>query len=115
MDKLLTSNEAALFLDINTQEFEDFIQKHKIPHYKIAGKFIRFSQQELEKYKEQANMPHIRDKIVEYRNLPSQEEIEYLKEKLCFRDKLLEFIKFNDFYIMSFCLIFMLLYYILKY
>ena len=51
MDKLLTSNEAALFLDINTQEFEDFIQKHKTletEYTKAIEIFVESKEWELE-------------------------------------------------------------------
>ena len=108
MDKLLTLNEAAEFLGINTEEFENFIQEHRVPHYKIAGKFVRFSQQELEKHKV---------KTGNKKQIPAtaKEEIEYRKEELTFTDKIVEFVKFNDFYILSFCLILALLYYIFQY
>jgi len=110
MDKLLTPNEAAEFLGIHAEEFDNFIQQHKIPHYRIAGKFIRFSQQELEKHKEKTPIPN-KKQI----STATREEIEYKQEELNLKDKIVEFIKFNDFYILSFCLIIVLLYYIFQY
>ena len=109
MDKLLTLNEAANFLGIDTEEFKILIQKNKVPHYKIAGKFIRFSQLELEKYKRKTNYQK------QISNAVKKTEIEYKKDELAFTNRVVEFIRYNDFYILSCCFILALLYYIFKY
>ncbi|MDD5613632.1 MAG: hypothetical protein PHQ54_01010, partial [Candidatus Omnitrophica bacterium] len=97
------------------EDFNGFIQQHRIPHYKIAGKFIRFSQIELEKYK---NLTDKRPKknTEAVKNLKTQiKPIEYRKDDISTLGRVLEFIRFNDFYIVSFLCIALLLIYILKY
>jgi hypothetical protein len=115
MDRLLTLNEAAEFFGLDPESFQVLVQKYNIPHYKIAGKFIRFSQNELERY---------RSKIKEFqkssgkKNLPGIKQtrpLEYKRKDLNWEVKLYEFLKFNDFYIISFIIILFLLYYIFKY
>ena len=115
MDKLLTSSEAAGFLRIKEEDFDGFIQQHKIPHYKIAGKFIRFSQIELEKYKSLAGKQQKKNTENEKALKTQIKPIEYKKDDIPKLERILEFVKFNDFYIVSFISIMVLLIYILKY
>ncbi|MDP8216582.1 MAG: helix-turn-helix domain-containing protein [Candidatus Kaelpia imicola] len=117
MDKLLTLSESAAFLGVRDEVFQDLIDQYKIPHYKIAGKFIRFSQQELEKYRDTVKKGG-GDKDSNKRNAAEIEkirEIEYKRESLSPAVKISEFLKFNDFYILSLIIIIMLLFYIIKF
>lgn len=118
MDRLLTLNEAAEFFGLDPESFQVLVQRYNIPHYKIAGKFIRFSYNELLKYQ---------DKISDFKSLgkktqtiPEEKKyttkpVEYHRTDLGWGLRLWEFIKFNDFYIISFIVIFIFLYYIFKY
>ncbi len=118
MDRLLTLNEAAEFFGLDPESFQLLVQHYNIPHYKIAGKFIRFSYNELLKYQ---------NKITDFKSLGKKTKttteekkhtikvVEYHRRDLTWSLKLWEFIKFNDFYIISFIVIFILLYYIFKY
>ncbi len=120
MDKLLTALEAAKLLSISDDGFEVLVEKYKIPHYKIAGKFIRFSQAEVEKYKTLLKIPEYNntDKAISTKKVSNKiisNAIEYRKEELQSGRRIYEFLKFNDFYIVSFILIFLLLLYILRY
>ena len=117
MDKLLTFNESVAFLGIEDEEFKFLIDEHKIPHYKIAGKFIRFSQQELQKYiniikESEPNKDKDKKKVKE---IEKAREIEYKRESLSSAVRISEFIKFNDFYIASLIIILALLFYIIKF
>ncbi|MDP8253454.1 MAG: helix-turn-helix domain-containing protein [Candidatus Kaelpia aquatica] len=117
MDKLLTFSESAAFLKIEDDIFQGLIDEYKIPHYKIAGKFIRFSQQELEKYKDlvkenKSDRDSNRKGIAE---IEKTREIEYKREDLSPAVKISEFLKFNDFYILSLIVVMVLLYYIIKF
>jgi len=116
MDRLLTLNEAAEFLGIDPESFQVLVQKYNIPHYKIAGKFVRFSQNELEKYRKEIKEVRetIRKKTLINVNRSSQ-PLEYKRKDLSWGLKLYEFLRFNDFYIVSFIIILILLYYIFKY
>ena len=117
MDKLLTFSESVAFLGTKDKVFQDLIDEHKIPHYKIAGKFIRFSQQELEKYRTvikvgESGKNNNKRKIAEIEKI---REIEYKRENLSPAVKISEFLKFNDFYILSLMVILVLIFYIIKF
>jgi len=116
MDRLLTLNEAAEFLGVDPESFQVLVQKYNIPHYKIAGKFIRLSQNELEKYRKEIKeaTKTVRRKVEINVNKISQ-PLEYKRKDLSWGLKLYEFLRFNDFYIVSFIIIVILLYYIFKY
>ncbi len=117
MDKLLTFSESAAFLGIDDDVFQNLIEENKIPHYKIAGKFIRFSQQELKKYKDTIgiNKPDRESNRRDLAEIEKIREIEYKRENLSTAIKISEFIKFNDFYIISLLIIIALIFYIVKF
>lgn len=106
-DRLLNPQEAANYLKLDCQEFLKLVDKYKIPHYRIAGKFLRFSLQELIRFKEMLE----KDLISQYQGA---KEINKINE-LTISEKVKEFLKFYDFYIVSFILILVLLYYIIFY
>jgi len=95
MDKLLTFNESAAFLEINDEEFKLLIDEYKIPHYKIADKFIRFSQQELKQYIDiiKENRPNKDRDMKMAREMGEAREIEYRREDLSSIVKILEFFR----------------------
>jgi excisionase family DNA binding protein len=105
---LLKPEEAAHYLNIDKDKFYQLVEKYKIPYYKIADKFIRFSASELEEY---------RDKIKTLSNVKiSSKNFSFQEKKsteVTLKDKIWELIRFNDFYILSFILILILLYYII--
>lgn len=117
MDRLLTLGEAAEFFGLDPESFQVLVEKYNIPHYKIAGKFVRFSQKELERYRSKIKEFHkswdkkTTVKIIDKKNYPQ----EYKRKDLNWSLKFYEFLKFNDFYIVSFIIIILLLYYIFKY
>lgn len=110
MDRLLTPQEAADYLGIDIKKFESLVKENKIPHYKIAGKFIRFSEQELSKFKAKLLRGKLERTEATEREGPTGSKPSI--DKLDYKTRIVEFLKFNDFYILSSIIIIILLYYI---
>ncbi len=94
--KFLTSKEAADYIGISEGELQCLVDKGSIPVYKIGGIYIRFKTDELELY--------LRKKGRRF----------YAPHTSPFLDKIKDFFYFNDFYILSFALIAIMLYYFFK-
>ena len=95
MKRFLTSKEAADYLGVTEDELNDLSKTHKINAYKIGGIYTRFNVDDLEGY---------RRKGVTKGNKNHSSSI----------DRVRDFFYFNDFYIYSFIIISVLLYFILK-
>ncbi|MFH1504899.1 MAG: helix-turn-helix domain-containing protein [Candidatus Omnitrophota bacterium] len=96
-EKLLNTREASSALGISEKEIINLANTNLIPHFKVAGEFLRFKREDVTKIK-----PVIKKK---YR----------LSEKKYRRaDKVKEFLYFNDFYIISTIIIIILLWVIIK-
>ncbi|MCM8786813.1 MAG: helix-turn-helix domain-containing protein [Candidatus Omnitrophica bacterium] len=96
-EKLLTTREVSQILGIPEKDIIDLANANLLPHFKIADQFLRFRKEDILKVKE-----NIRRKY----NLP--------RKKSTFIERLKEFIYFNDFYILSAIIIFILLFLIFK-
>lgn len=96
-EKLLTTREVSQLLGISEKDIIELANADLLPHFKIAGQFLRFRKEDILKVKE-----NIRQKY----NLP--------KRKSSKIERLREFIYFNDFYIISAIIIFILLWIIFK-
>lgn len=123
IDRLLTPLEAAEYLGLDSKSFEELVKKFRIPHYRIGGKFIRFSQQELEKYRREAEKSRSEDKkefLSSKKTILKKELATFSRKETSLQEpnlltRVFEFIKFNDFYILSLLIILLLLYYIFRY
>ncbi len=96
-EKLLTTREVSQILGISEKDVIDLAKKGKIPSYKIDEEFLRFKKEEI---------ITIRRAI--------QREFKVSPPLVDWRERLKEFLYFNDFYIISFLLIIFLLWIILK-
>jgi excisionase family DNA binding protein len=96
-EKLLTTREASHILGISEKDIINLANSNLIPHFKVAGEFLRFRRDDVFKVK-----PAIKKKY----NIPDKNphHIERIKE----------FLYFNDFYIISLALIVVLLWIIIK-
>ena len=90
-EKLLTVRETAEILGVSEKQVIDLVNEGKIPAYKIAGEFLRFQKDQIEKLKNN------------YQTSQLPEESYSLKEKIA------DFLYFYDFYIISILIIFSLL------
>jgi excisionase family DNA binding protein len=95
MKRFLTLKEAADYLGITENELDDLSKANKITAYKIGGIYTRFKVDDLEAY---------RRKGVTRGNKNYSSSL----------DRVRDFFYFNDFYIYSFIIIAVMLYFILK-
>ncbi|MBD3263669.1 MAG: hypothetical protein GF375_01025 [Candidatus Omnitrophica bacterium] len=95
--KLLTTREAAKIIGILEKELIDLANAGVVPHFKVAGEFLRFKKEDIIRIK-----PRIRKKY----NLPEKKSRK--------AEKIKDFLYFNDFYLVSAVLIIFLLWVIVK-
>ena len=96
-EKLITTREASQYLGITEAEVIELSERGVIPAYKVGGVYLRFKQEQLDL---------IKDRIE-----PTAKEI---SAKYSFLDKISDFFYYNDFYILSFLVISILVYLILS-
>ena len=92
-EKLYTIREAARFLDITERDVIDLSEKGLIPAYKVGGVYLRFRKDHLQS---------IKGKV---KSTTQEELVSY-----GFRDKLSDFLYYNDFYLLSFLVVIILVY-----
>ncbi len=93
-EKLLTIRDVSLILGISEKEVIELSESGAIPAYKIGGVYLRFKRQQIEEYRKKHQIPLL--KHAENKNYS-------------FVDRVNDFFYFNDFYILSFILIALLL------
>ncbi len=98
-DKFLNIKQVSKILHFSEEEIEKLVKESKLPHYKIAGQFIRFKEDEVLGF---------RDKMLESEGSPSESE-EDEDYEYTFTEKLVDFLYFNDFYILAILAIFLIL------
>ena len=92
-EKLYTVREAAQLLGVSERDVIDLSEKGLIPAYKVGGVYLRFKKDHLLSMKGRVK-PSAQGEAVAY----------------AFRDKLSDFFYYNDFYLLSFLLISILVY-----
>lgn len=98
-EKLLNIRDVAAILGISEKEVIDLAETGQIPAYKIGGVYLRFKRQQIEEYRKRLG-------LTLKRNLTSHN---YL-----FKDKLNDFLYFNDFYILSAIIILLIIFIIFQ-
>ncbi len=93
-EKLLTIRDVASILGLSEKEVIELAEKGTIPAYKIGGIYLRFKRQQIEEAKRKL-------KLLSHRELSAR--------KYSFGDKLSDFFYFNDFYILAFLIIALIL------
>ena len=96
-EKLLTTREASHIIGISEKDIINLANANLIPHFKVAGEFLRFRREDVFRVK-----PAIKKKY----NIPEKTHHQ--------REKIREFFYFNDFYIISIAVIAFLLWVIIK-
>ena len=108
---LLNLKETADLLGLTEEEVRHFVSQGKIPAYKIGGEFLRFKRDQIE-----ALCGRI--KILKHQSVPIEKivpaEEAGRKVKYSVRDKIRDFLYFNDFYFLAAILIALLIFVILK-
>ena len=114
-EKLLTTKEAADYLNITEEEVANFTKKGELPAYRIGGAFLRFRREQLDA---------IRKEILPKAGQPAPEASVRTRAKGYERkelepqplnDSIADFFYFKDFYIVSAIIAAILIFVILKY
>jgi len=98
-EKLLTIREVAQRLGTTEREVMELADSGKLPAYKVGGVYLRFKQEQVEEYMRKARITDQRKSVFKDYSL---------------KDRLIDFIYFNDFYIFCAFLIIALLYIIFR-
>ncbi|MBN1353104.1 MAG: helix-turn-helix domain-containing protein [Candidatus Omnitrophica bacterium] len=111
-EKLLTTEEACSILGIPPEKLAEFVEKGDLPAYKIGGKFLRFRRDQIEAIKKEI----ARDSggTLSTEGAPKRRVRETYAVSGTTWDKLLDFLYFYDFYLISAVVIFCTLLFILK-
>lgn len=96
-EKLCTTREASHALGIHEKDVIELANKNIIPHFKVAGEFLRFRKEDILRIK-----PAIKKKY----NIPERKDRSL--------ERIREFIYFNDFYLISAIIIIVLIWIIVK-
>lgn len=105
-EKLLTIREVASILGISEKEVIDLAESGSIPAYKVGGAYLRFKPKEIEQFKEALKrIPDEGSALNKQTWVPG----EFTSQKYSFKDKINDFLYFNDFYILSVLIIMILL------
>ncbi len=92
-NQFITVREAALLLGVTEKKILDLISSGKLPAYRIAGQFIRLKRNEVLDLRQREEIPN------------ENVQFEYTTG-----ERIRDFFYFNDFYIISFLIILVLLY-----
>ena len=97
-EKLITVEEAAALLGIPRTKIQEFVASGELPAYKIGGKFIRFRKEQVEAIRQEilARASSAIPKTAPREEIKPLPEADYSES---YRDKVLDFFYFNDFYI----------------
>ncbi|MFH0738328.1 MAG: helix-turn-helix domain-containing protein [Candidatus Omnitrophota bacterium] len=98
-EKLLTIRDAALLLGISEKEVMDLAESGKLPAYKIGGVYLRFKRTQLEEFR---------------KTLTTATHHTKAPQKYTLKEQLSDFLYFNDFYILSFLLILLIVFLIFR-
>jgi len=94
-EKMLTVRDVSMILGVSEKDVLDLTEKGIIPGYKVAGVYLRFKKEQVEQYKKSQSHSKVK---------PAKEETD------SFSNKVYDFFYFNDFYVLSFILIILLVY-----
>ena len=97
-EKLLTVRDVSLILGITEREVIDLAERGSIPAYKVGGVYLRFKPDQIEEFRKTFSPVEDKNKISSY----------------SFKERLVDFLYFNDFYLFAFLIIILMLFLILR-
>jgi len=97
-EKLLTMQEACGVLGISIKDVKGLVARGDLPAYKIGGKFLRFRKEQIEAIKTEiaAKKTSEQSKMPPRKPILQTADVAYTQSP---RDGMLDFLYFNDFYI----------------
>lgn len=98
-EKLLNVRDVSIILGISEKEVMDLAESGQIPAYKVGGVYLRFKREQIEDFRKS------------FRPLETKHSTE---QKHSFKDRVSDFLYFNDFYILSSLIIILILFIILR-
>jgi excisionase family DNA binding protein len=129
-EKLLTIREVAEHLKVSEEEVKRLVDIGEIPAYRIGGSFLRFRKEQLDAIRSEIDEveekePEKSKPVLDKRGRPTHPYTDLerdIKRKepivrqydYSFAEKMRDFFYFNDFYIISFVIIFVLIYLIFR-
>ena len=129
-EKLLTIREVAEHLKVSEEEVKRLVDIGEIPAYRIGGSFLRFRKEQLDAIRSEIDEveekePEKAKPVLDKRGRPTHPYTDLerdIKRKepiarqydYTFAEKMRDFFYFNDFYIFSFVIIFVLIYLIFR-
>ena len=129
-EKLLTIREVAEHLKVSEEEVKRLVDIGEIPAYRIGGSFLRFRKEQLDAIRSEIDEveekePEKAKPVLDKRGRPTHPYTDLerdIKRKepitrqydYSFAEKMRDFFYFNDFYIFSFLIIFVLIYLIFR-
>jgi excisionase family DNA binding protein len=111
-EKLLTIREVSSIIGISEKEVIDLAESGSIPAYKVGGVYLRFKQEQIEDFRRSFKKTSQDSSRF---SSPAQSSDNLLSQKISLKDKLTDFIYLNDFYILSFLLVVLILIVIISY
>ncbi|MCU0665964.1 MAG: helix-turn-helix domain-containing protein [Candidatus Omnitrophica bacterium] len=98
-EKLITIRDVSIALGVTEKEVIELAEKGEIPAYKIAGVYLRFKRHQVEEYRQKNK--NLLNKQPSYSGY-------------CLKERISDFLYFNDFYILSTILIVLIILVILR-
>ncbi len=95
-EKLLNIGEVAVYLNMSEEAVRELVQKGDLPAYKIGGALLRFKKEQIEGFRR--GVKPVRIKPMEAAGV-----------KYTFWEALEDFLYYNDFYILSFIILVLIL------
>jgi len=129
-EKLLTIGEVAAYLKISEEEVKRLVDIGEVPAYRIGGSFLRFRKEQIDAIRSEIdeveeNAPAKAGPALDSKGRPAHPytdlEREVKRREPVTRqydyspaERVKDFFYFNDFYLVSFAVIFLLIYMIFK-
>jgi len=107
-EKLLTLREVSILLGISDGEVKKLVKKGALPAYRVGGRFLRFRREQIEAVRNEipARLAGRTPEAAPERFRKKTEEALYSQSQ---GDRIADFFYFNDFYIVSGLIIFLIL------
>jgi len=105
-ERLLTVRDVSLILGISEKEVIDLTEKNVIPAYKVGGVYLRFKREQIEEFKKTFKPSNYQ---IASSTGASWASRDFRPKNYSLKDRISDFLYFNDFYILSLLIISLLL------